>query len=80
MRAFSQEEGRLGQELLEKLSEAELDAVIHFTGRDGQPASLIVWQALLQALVHGVQHRSEAGLILTQLGQSPGDIDFVLFV
>jgi len=80
LRAFSQEETRLGKQLVEQLSEQETDAVIQFLDRNGQPASQVVWHALMQPLIHGVQHRSEASLILTKLGQSPGDIDFILFV
>jgi uncharacterized damage-inducible protein DinB len=36
-----------------------------------------VWQMLLHLLNHGTQHRSEAALILTQAGRSPGDLDLI---
>jgi uncharacterized damage-inducible protein DinB len=80
LRAFAQAEAHLGRQLVEQLSEEEIDSVIHVLDRNGQPSALVVWHALLQVLIHGVQHRSEAGLILTHLGQSPGDLDFILFV
>jgi hypothetical protein len=34
----------------------------------------------MQPLIHSVQHRSEAAQILTRLGQSPGNIDFIFYV
>ena len=36
-----------------------------------------IWQMLLHLLNHGTQHRSEAALLLTQVGRSPGDLDLI---
>ena len=40
---------------------------------DGVP----VWQMLVHLLNHGTQHRSEAALILTAEGCSPGELDLI---
>lgn len=64
---------------------AELDATDRFLGevtpgflafvRDGVKVSV-----MLQHLAnHGTQHRSEAALLLTQAGRSPGEIDLIFF-
>jgi uncharacterized damage-inducible protein DinB len=39
-----------------------------------------VWQVMMHVILHGVQHRSEAAAILTGYGQSPGELDFGLFL
>jgi uncharacterized damage-inducible protein DinB len=39
-----------------------------------------VWQTILHVITHGIQHRSEAAAILTGYGQSPGELDFYLFL
>ncbi|MCA9971321.1 MAG: DinB family protein [Anaerolineales bacterium] len=41
---------------------------------------LTVWQTILHVVTHGSQHRGEAALILTAYGQSPGELDFDLFL
>jgi uncharacterized damage-inducible protein DinB len=41
---------------------------------------LTVWQTILHVITHGIQHRSEAAAILTGYGQSPGELDFDLFL
>ncbi|MFI5199445.1 MAG: DinB family protein [Candidatus Limnocylindrales bacterium] len=38
-----------------------------------------LWQAMVQLVNHGTQHRSEAAVILTAAGDSPGDLDIVRF-
>lgn len=48
-------------------------------GDDPQNSSK-VWQTILHVVAHGIQHRSEAAAILTEYGQSPGELDFDLFL
>ena len=37
------------------------------------------WRILQHVLFHGMQHHSELAQILTERGQSPGDLDFIFF-
>jgi len=37
------------------------------------------WQMLAHVVNHGTQHRSEAAVILTEAGRSPGDLDMIFF-
>lgn len=39
-----------------------------------------VWQTIVHVVTHGIQHRSEAAAILTGYGQSPGELDFDVFL
>jgi uncharacterized damage-inducible protein DinB len=38
------------------------------------------WQLLVHFVNHSTQHRSEAAILLTELGRSPGDLDIYLFL
>lgn len=38
-----------------------------------------VWKCLVHVVNHSTQHRSEAAMILTHFGQSPGDLDFTFY-
>ena len=48
-------------------------------GLDAAYGEAPLWQAMLQLINHGTQHRSEAAVILTAAGMSPGDLDLVRF-
>ena len=65
---------------LEGLSEADLNAAVTVRAPNGGEYQLIRWHMLTHAAMHGMQHRSEAALILTQLGQSPGGLDFIAYL
>jgi uncharacterized damage-inducible protein DinB len=60
------------------LTDAQLTEPIRFTGARGE-VTFPRWQGMLQCANHGTQHRSEIAAMLTDLGQSPGDLDYILF-
>lgn len=39
-----------------------------------------IWQMLAHLVNHGTQHRSEAALLLTQAGRSPGELDLIVYL
>jgi uncharacterized damage-inducible protein DinB len=58
-----------------RLDDAALAAPIRW--QDGsETRALLRWQGLVQCANHGTQHRSEIAAMLTDFGQSPGDLDF----
>ena len=64
---------------LDTLTDEMLNGTIRYV-IPGVIRERVVWQFLLAALLHNMQHRSEAAHMLTEYGQSPGDIDFTLFL
>lgn len=44
---------------------------------DDPRAKFPLWYYLLHMVTHSQQHRAESAQLLTQLGRSPGDIDFL---
>ena len=61
---------------LDSLDEAALGWIVNYSSLTGAPRSSLLWQLLLHVATHTVQHRAEAAQILTQFGQSPGDLGF----
>ena len=44
---------------------------------DESQEGVSLWQALAHVVNHGTQHRSEAAVLLTSAGHSPGDLDMI---
>jgi len=76
---WGQEESK-ARAYLDKLSDADLDGSVTFTGRDGNERTLTVWHILELVHHHTIQHRSEAAEALTMAGRSPGDLDFIVYL
>lgn len=64
---------------LDSLTEETLNGTIRYV-IPGAKREFVVWQILLDVIVHATQHRSEAAALLTDFGQSPGDFEFTLFI
>lgn len=65
---------------LGSLTDADMSRIIRYPVEDGEIRERVLWHCLFHVVNHGMQHRSEAAHMLTQYGQSPGDIDFTLFL
>jgi uncharacterized damage-inducible protein DinB len=61
------------------LTEETLNSTIRYV-IPGAVRERIVWNVLLDVTYHAAQHRSEAAVLLTGYGQSPGDFDFTMFL
>ncbi len=65
---------------LATLTDRSLGEVVRYTTPEGNPRQRVLWHCLYHVVNHGTQHRSEAAAMLTDYDQSPGDIDFTLFM
>ena len=62
------------------LKEEDLTGIIRYTTPKGIKRERVLWHCLYHVINHGTQHRSEAAAILTEVGRSPGDFDFSIFM
>ena len=80
LRGFSEAEAELMGILLNDWSDDSFDEEVMVTRWDGKTYPIVRWQMLQHLLLHSMQHRSEAAVLLTDFGHSPGDIDFLFFI
>lgn len=66
------------QAYLDALTEDMLNSTIRYV-IPGAIRERVVWHILVDLILHATQHRSEAAVLLTAYGQSPGDFDFIMF-
>jgi uncharacterized damage-inducible protein DinB len=62
------------------LTDEALSGIIRYTIDSGTIRERVLWHCLYHLVNHGTQHRSEAAALLTGYEQSPGDLDFTLFL
>lgn len=80
LRSFWEQEMRAMGDYLAGLDENDLNRPVRYTNTQGRKFETILWQILVHVVNHGTQFRSEAAVVLTQLGHSPGDLDFIAFL
>jgi len=62
------------------LDDARLAAAVEYRNTRGERWAYPLWQQMIHQVNHATQHRSEAALMLTGLGHSPGDLDFLYYL
>ena len=62
---------------LDRAAEADLIAIVETKDQNDVVTPIPRWRMLQHVLYHSAQHRAEAALILTHLGHSPGNLDFI---
>jgi uncharacterized damage-inducible protein DinB len=80
LRARWVEEQKLLMAFVEDVTEERLNSKFSYKATDGTPHERILWQAMAHLVNHGTQHKTEAAAMLTDFGQSPGDIDMILYL
>lgn len=73
-------EARALDEFLAGVAETDLDTVFRYTTTKGVPMEDVLWHLMAHVVNHGTQHRSEAAMLLTTFGFSPGDLDLITFL
>lgn len=67
-------------EYVATLRKPDLVRVVSYVNFQGETWAYPLWQQLLHQVNHATQHRSEAALLLTRLGYSPGWLDLLVYV
>lgn len=67
------------ERFLENLRAEDLDRTLTYVNFQGETWSYPLWQALIHQVNHATQHRSEAALLMTQIGHSPGNLDYLIY-
>ena len=62
------------------LTDDDLVSTIEYVNPQGEEFERPLWQILLHVINHGTQSRSEAAVLLTHFGHSPGDLDYMIFL
>jgi uncharacterized damage-inducible protein DinB len=74
------QEARALRDFVAGLTDDDLNRTIHYKTTKGSPMANTLWHLMAHVINHGTQHRSEAAMLLTGYGRSPGDLDLVVFL
>jgi uncharacterized damage-inducible protein DinB len=80
LRARWSEEEAAMRAYLSTLTDEQLAYSVEYKTTKGVPFSNTLWQLLAHVVNHGTQFRAEAAIALTAEGQSPGDLDLLLYM
>lgn len=65
---------------IDATQEDVLQATLHYTNTRGEPFSYPRWMTMVHQVNHATQHRSEVAQLLTRAGNSPGNLDLLVYM
>lgn len=65
--------------LIVSLDDITIGGQIELISTRGKVFQFEYWRILQHVILHGMQHHSEIARLLTELGESPGNIDFIFY-
>lgn len=79
VRTAMDQEGESWQRLIGGLTDEQIAGPLVLTRANGERSDFIYWRILQHLVFHSMQHHTEIAKLLTDKGQSPGDIDFLFY-
>lgn len=80
VRALWADEEAAMNDYLAGLTDADLLGIVTYQADGGVKRERVLWHCLYHVVNHGMQHRAELAAMLTDCDQSPGELDFTVFL